>query len=357
MDLVPSPSEKIWNKKRIQCVQRGIKTCNQRICDDVNSIFDFLCLFQRRHQTLTTRAGNCLFLDCRKHIRNWVVLNVSSSSYSSMLLMSLYGVKRGNRGVRHGPEDWQKHHWKAKDATRNVKKRGFTTTAKRWKDDLPMSRNPTGTWMDPRVLHLSGLPQHSRHQLRGYPRRKNSIPQSIRVEVERRRDSRKMSNHFDFKKATRSLAKVKHQEGQEHAWFHWITESDNSRSTSSHVRNSDGNVKIINKFMDRRRHPLQSRQPAGNPNNGKNDDTAGLGRIRTDILTRRVILQISLLISFFCWFRVQTSANVVHATEVWRQQHQTVRAWCTTDAYFSRHAHCSSYNAHALAQAQDESHL
>ena len=66
-------------------------------------------------------------------------------------------------------------------------------------------RNPTGTWMDSRLLHLSGLPQHGRDQVRGYPRRNNSIPQSIRIEVERRKESRNNVNS------------VTNQEGQEHA--------------------------------------------------------------------------------------------------------------------------------------------
>ena len=34
----------------------------------------------------------------------------------------------------HGPEDWQHHHWKAKDATKNIKKRDCTTSAKRSKN-------------------------------------------------------------------------------------------------------------------------------------------------------------------------------------------------------------------------------
>ena len=33
----------------------------QWICDDVNSILDFLCLFRLGHQTLTTQAVNCPF--------------------------------------------------------------------------------------------------------------------------------------------------------------------------------------------------------------------------------------------------------------------------------------------------------
>ena len=34
----------------------------------------------------------------------------------------------------HGPEDWQYHHWKAKDATKNAKKSDYTTIAKRSKN-------------------------------------------------------------------------------------------------------------------------------------------------------------------------------------------------------------------------------
>ena len=51
---------------------------------------------------------------------------------------------------------------------------------------------------------------------------------------------------------------------------HQEADSDRGRSTSSYVRNSDGNAKFGDKCMDRRRH-LHLRQPGGNPNNGKND--------------------------------------------------------------------------------------
>ena len=48
----------------------------------------------------------------------------------------LYVVRQGICGERHGPEEWQDHRWKARDATTNVQKRGLTTIAKRWKEDL-----------------------------------------------------------------------------------------------------------------------------------------------------------------------------------------------------------------------------
>ena len=51
---------------------------------------------------------------------------------------------------------------------------------------------------------------------------------------------------------------------------HQVADSDGGRLTSIYVRNSDGNVKIDDKFIDRRRH-LHPRKPGGNHNNGKND--------------------------------------------------------------------------------------
>ena len=77
---------------------------------------------------------------------------------------------------------------------------------------------PTGTWMDSRVLHLSGLPQHSRHRLRGYPTRTRHHNQYVLTWKDEKNPG-KLSINDDFKKATKSLAFVKHQEGQDHAWI------------------------------------------------------------------------------------------------------------------------------------------
>ena len=51
-------------------------------------------------------------------------------------------VKQGTHGERHGPEEWQYHHWKAKDATTNIEKRGYSTVAKRWNADLSFRETP-----------------------------------------------------------------------------------------------------------------------------------------------------------------------------------------------------------------------
>ena len=47
----------------------------------------------------------------------------------------LYVIRQGKSGERHGPEEWQYHHWKAREATTNVQKRVYTAIAKRWKED------------------------------------------------------------------------------------------------------------------------------------------------------------------------------------------------------------------------------
>ena len=89
--------------------------------------------------------------------------------------------------------------------------------------------------------------------------------------------------------------------------FHKVADSGRGQPTSSYVLNSDANVKIGDKFMGRRLHPLNPRRRGGNPNNGKNDingkndkigtDGRKIGRLSSDFLGRQVILQISLPVS------------------------------------------------------------
>ena len=64
--------------------------------------------------------------------------------------------------------------------------------------------------------------------------------------------------------------------------FHKVADSGRGRPTSSYVRNSDANVKIGDKFMGRRLHPLNPRRPGGNPNNGKNDINGKNDKVGTD---------------------------------------------------------------------------
>ena len=47
----------------------------------------------------------------------------------------LYIIKECQSRQRHGPDEWQFDHWKAKDATTNAKKRRCKTITGRWIDD------------------------------------------------------------------------------------------------------------------------------------------------------------------------------------------------------------------------------
>ena len=155
----------------------------------------------------------------------------------------------------------------------------------------------------------------------------------------------KMSIHDDFKKATRSFAKVGHKEGQKHAWTPLksrIRQKPIDEQLRSQLRWQCGK---INKLVVRKHHPLQSRQPGGNPG-------------CQDILTRQVTLQISLPISRF--FKL-ISCKDISECRARDQNLKTITPHRTRMMHhrriFSRHAHSSSSNAHALPQAQDESHL
>ena len=63
---------------------------------------------------------------------------------------------------------------------------------------------------------------------------------------------------------------------------HQVAVSDRGRWTSNYERNSDGNVQVDDKFMDRKRHPLHPWRLGGNPNNGKNDTNGADGKNGTN---------------------------------------------------------------------------
>ena len=60
-----------------------------------------------------------------------------------------------------------------------------------------------------------------------------------------------------------------------------MNENDSDHSTNSCDQTWNGEVKIIERLMDRRRH-LRFRQLGGNPNNGKNDINGKNENIGTD---------------------------------------------------------------------------
>ena len=149
----------------------------------------------------------------------------------------MHVIKQGTRGERHGLDDWPYHHWTVTAATTNVQKRGFTTIANRWKDD-PSYR-----------------------------------------ETQRQ--------HGWILECCISL-KLPHQ----------VSDSDRGRSTSSYVRNFDGNVKIgDNLWIAVVIFILDNL--VGTPTMARTTPMArlarmeGMGRMSTDFLSQ-VTLQISL---------------------------------------------------------------
>ena len=86
------------------------------------------------------------------------------------------------------------HHWKAREATTNVQKRGYTAIAKRWKEDPAYRETQREKWMDSRVLHFPGQLQNSEIRLQGHLGRKRWLLEPVRVEVERRKEPRKDVN-------------------------------------------------------------------------------------------------------------------------------------------------------------------
>ena len=76
------------------------------------------CLRHSKEGTVYCVCGKCLMPspEQTEKIKNRI----------DLISDPLYVIKQGTHGERHGPEERQ-YHWKAEDATTNVKKRRFTT--------------------------------------------------------------------------------------------------------------------------------------------------------------------------------------------------------------------------------------
>ena len=58
-------------------------------------------------------------------------------SQSEILSMPYYIVRKDHsRGAKQGPTQWQYDHSKAKETTRNVRKKGYDSISPRWQDDV-----------------------------------------------------------------------------------------------------------------------------------------------------------------------------------------------------------------------------
>ena len=96
----------------------------------------------------------------------------------------LYAVKRGRAGERHGPEEWQYHHWKAVDAARNSRKREYEFIARMWRED-PSYRDTQQIhgWTFESCMFLDYL-KKIQITLQSYSRRTKSIHKSTCIGME-----------------------------------------------------------------------------------------------------------------------------------------------------------------------------
>ena len=189
----------------------------------------------------------------------------------------LYVVQQGVRGVRHGPGEWQYHHWKAQDATKNVRKRDYTTIAKRWQYDPSHLHG----WTLEYCIFLDWL---NTVDIESQAPREERIRYHNQY-VLRWKDEKnpgKIPSHDYIKKATRSLATVSTPGRTGRCLF--STEKQNptgSRSTSSCLRNSDG-LQNRQQIYGSQASSSSSTTWWENHNNGRNDANGKNDKIGTD---------------------------------------------------------------------------
>ena len=126
MDLVPTPSKKTWNEESNVFSEASTRAVtemgNVELYEFGETVRATQCPTCQRHS-----KGGAVHCVCGKCLMPSPEETERIKNRIDIIADPLHVVQQGNRGVRHGLEDWKTHHWKAKDATRNVKKRGFTT--------------------------------------------------------------------------------------------------------------------------------------------------------------------------------------------------------------------------------------
>ena len=164
-----------------------------------------------------------------------------------------------------------------------------------------------------------------------------------------------MTKRDDFNLASRSLAVADTRKVKSITASFGVNDFDSDRSTNSSDQTWNGEVSTIERYMDRRRHPLHLRQPGGNPHsgendiNGKNDKIGTDGRNGTDeyrfpeppshfanvFASQWIVFLISRRDVSECRAREESEDRILHRTHNRR-------------TFFSRARHI--INAHALAQ-------
>ena len=189
-----------------------------------------------------------------------------------------------------------------------------------------ISRNPTGAWMDSSAASFWKTSTQMKSSTRLPEKKELDTRINTHWGGKTKRTQDKCQFMMILRRQPHLLLRLNTRRDRNRPVLHRKAESDISRSTSSYVRNSDGNVKIGDKCTDRMRHHLQPRQPGRTPYNGKHDANGKNDKIGTDCRTGTNEFRFldppnhfenffaSQSMFFWGWFRIQTLANLVHAT-------------------------------------------
>ena len=135
-----------------------------------------ICLKHAKEGTIYCGCGKCLILshEYEDYFSKRIVIPADS----------LYVVKRGRARERHGPEEWQHHHWKTLDAAPNCRIREYESTGRRWRDDpyCRVTQQKHG-WFLAYCMFL-GLPQEDPDNLYSFSKRTKTIQEPTCIEME-----------------------------------------------------------------------------------------------------------------------------------------------------------------------------
>ena len=131
----------------------------------------------------------------------------------------LYFIKEGHSGERHGPEQWQYDHWKARDATKGLKKKGDDSIVHRWFTDPQFQESQwSHGWAEEYGQYLDYLPP-SISSIIATGSKRSRYHNMLVLRFQDGKNPGKMSNRDDFKLAARSIAVISHQEGRENPFI------------------------------------------------------------------------------------------------------------------------------------------
>ena len=192
----------------------------------------------------------------------------------------LYSIKEDDsRGPRHGPQQWQYDHWKAKDATGRLR-RGYDSIVDRWLKDKRYQESLTN-----RVCSLWSF---TTRRIQG----RCHIEMILQLQPD----------HLLFS-GTMSKAKTARWKAAIRTWTAQLELLDNSWIAG--VIFTFDNL-VGTSRMTRTTWKARATRQAW---------MAGMARMSTATLSRQSFCKILAHSQFFLKFRVQTLANVVHGTE------------------------------------------